>query len=389
MASARIYLDNAATTWPKPDSVYKAVERYFRELGAPAGRSAYAEANQVSQAVAAARASVARLLGAADPRRIVFALNGTDALNMAIHGVVRPGDHVVTTVAEHNSVLRPLRDLESRAGVVVDRVRCDGEGFVDPAEVARAVRDNTRLVVVTHASNVTGAIQPVAEIAKTVRERGALVLVDAAQTLGEVPFRVDDLGCDLLAAPGHKGLLGPLGTGVLYVAPGVEQHVASVRQGGTGTESDQDRQPDNLPYKLEVGSLNVPGVLGLGAAADFLCIKGLDRVRQHHADLTERLVAGLADIGGVKWFGPRSVERRVGVVSIALDSYDPQEAAAMLDAAYRVQVRSGLHCAPLMHEALGTLAGGGTVRFSVGLFNTPQEIDAAVAAVGEIAAEHQ
>jgi selenocysteine lyase/cysteine desulfurase len=182
--------------------------------------------------------------------------------------------------------------------------------------------------------------------------------------------------------------LGPLGTGILYIAPGVEKHVASIRQGGTGTQSDQDQQPDNLPYKLESGSLNVPGVLGLGAAADFLCVKGINRVRDHHADLTERLLAGFAGIRGVRIFGPRAIERRVGVVSVALPQYDSQEAAAMLDAAYRVQVRSGLHCAPLMHEALGTLATGGTIRFSVGLFNTPQEIDAAIAAVQEIASEN-
>ena len=383
----RIYLDNAATTWPKPDGVYQAVERYFRELGAPAGRSAYAEANQVSQAVTAARSSLARLLGIADPRRIAFALNGTDALNLAIHGVVRSGDHVVTTVAEHNSVLRPLRDLESRQQVSIDRVRVDADGFVDPADFARALRDNTRLVAVTHASNVTGAMQPVTEIARLAHERGALVLVDAAQTLGELPIRVDDLGCDMLAAPGHKGLLGPLGTGMLYVAGGVEEQLASVRQGGTGTQSDQDVHPDALPYKFEAGSLNVPGVLGLGAAAEFLLVKGLDRVRQHHAALTERLLAGLREIRGVRVHGPLAIERRVGVVSISLGHYDPQEAAATLDAAYRVQVRSGLHCAPLMHAALGTLATGGTVRFSVGLFNTTEHIDAAISAVREMAAE--
>jgi cysteine desulfurase family protein len=383
----RIYLDNAATSWPKPDGVYQAVERYFRELGAPAGRSAYAEANQVSQAVTAARSSLARLLGVADPRRIAFALNGTDALNLAIHGAVRSGDHVVTTVAEHNSVLRPLRELESRQEVSIDRVGVDADGFVDPADIGRALRGNTRLVAMTHASNVTGAMQPVAEIARLAHERGSLLLVDAAQTLGELPIRVDDLGCDMLAAPGHKGLLGPLGTGILYVAPGVEEKLASVRQGGTGTQSDQDVHPDALPYKFEAGSLNVPGVLGLGAAAEFLLVKGLDRVRQHHAALTERLNEGLREIRGVRVHGPLAVERRVGVVSMSLGHYDPQEAAATLDAAYRVQVRSGLHCAPLMHAALGTLSSGGTVRFSVGLFNTTDHIDAAIAAVREMAAE--
>jgi selenocysteine lyase/cysteine desulfurase len=277
--------------------------------------------------------------------------------------------------------------LESRQAVVVDRVGVDAEGFVDPRDIARALRDNTRLVAITHASNVTGAIQPVAEVARLAHERGAMVFVDAAQTLGELAFRMDDLECDMLAAPGHKGLLGPLGTGLLYVSPRAEEQITSVRQGGTGTQSDQDIHPDSLPYKFEAGSLNVPGVLGLGAGAEFLLVKGLDRVRQHHAALTERLIAGLREIHGIRVYGPMSVERRVGVVSITLGHYDPQEAAATLDAAYRVQVRAGLHCAPLMHAALETLSIGGTVRFSVGLFNSTEHIDAAIAAVREMAQE--
>ncbi|MEX2186793.1 MAG: aminotransferase class V-fold PLP-dependent enzyme [Pirellulales bacterium] len=385
-ASKRIYLDNAATSWPKPDAVYEAIDRYMRVSGAPAGRSVYAEAHQANQAVAAARASVARFIGADDPRRIIFTLNGTEALNIAIHGLLDEGDHVVTTVAEHNSVLRPLRELESTRGVRVDRVTCNARGYVDPDGVRAALGAKTKLVVLTHASNVTGTIQPVADIARIAHERGALVLVDAAQTLGYLPVHVGELGVDLLAAPGHKGLLGPLGTGLLYLRAGVENKLRSLTQGGTGTQSDQDRHPQAMPYKYEAGSSNVPGIVGLSAGIDFLRLQG-NKLRILHQQLTERLVAGLIDIQGVKVFGPADPTDRVGVVSITIDGYDPQEVAAMLDGAHRVQVRAGFHCAPLMHAAVGTIDLGGAVRFSVGVFNTEADIDAAVAAVAEVAAE--
>jgi cysteine desulfurase family protein len=382
----RIYLDNAATSWPKPDAVYEAVDRYMRESGAPAGRSVYAEAHQANQAVTAARAAVAKFLGADDARRVIFALNGTDALNIAIHGLLDDGDHVVTTVAEHNSVLRPLRELESNRGVRVDRVHCNARGYVDPDDVRAVMSARTKLVAVTHASNVTGTIQPIAEIAKIAHEHGALVLVDAAQTLGYLPVHVGELDVDLLAAPGHKGLLGPLGTGLLYIRAGVEKRLRTMRQGGTGTQSDQDQHPETMPHKYEAGSLNLPGIVGLGAGLDFLRLQGT-KLRKHHQQLTEQLVAGLIEIDGVKVFGPAEPTDRVGVVSVTIDGYDPQEVAATLDGAHRVQVRAGFHCAPLMHAAVGTIDLGGAVRFSVGVFNTEADIEAAVHAVAEVAAE--
>lgn len=381
----RIYLDNAATSWPKPDAVYDAVDRYLRESGAPAGRSVYAEAHQANQAVVAARSALAKFVGADDSRRIIFTLNGTESLNLALHGLLGEGDHVVTTVVEHNSVLRPLRELESH-GVQVDRVPCNVRGYVSPDDIRAAIKPNTKLVAVTHASNVTGTVQPVAEIARMAHERDVLVLVDAAQTLGYLPIHVGELGIDLLAAPGHKGLLGPLGTGLLYIRPGLEERLVTLRQGGTGTQSDDDRQPQTLPHKYEAGSLNVPGIVGLGAGIDFLRLQG-NRLRSQHQQLTERLVAGLIEIDGVNVFGPAEPADRVGVVSVTIDRYDPQEVAAMLDGAHRVQVRAGFHCAPLMHRAIGTLDLGGAVRFSVGMFNTEADIDAAVAAVAEVTAE--
>lgn len=382
---ARIYLDNAATSWPKPEAVYAAVDRYQRELGAPAGRGVYREASEVERLLVAARKQVAELIGAESPSRIVFTANGTDSLNLAIHGVIRPGDHVVTTAVEHNSVLRPLRQLENSSDVAVTRVACNREGFVDPDDIRAAIRSNTRLVVVIHASNVTGAWQPVEAIGEIVRQHGLLFLVDAAQTLGHQPLRVAELGVHLLAAPGHKGLLGPLGTGILYVAPGVEEHLCSVRQGGTGTQSDEDSQPNSLPDKYEAGNHNVPGIVGLGAGAAYLLQYGLENVRRHELDLTSQLLAGLSEIAGVQVFGPRDSQQRTGVISVTIKGYDPQEIAAMLDQAYSIQVRAGIHCAPLVHRALGTGKAGGTVRFSPGVFSSAEEIDQTIEAVREIA----
>lgn len=385
MTARRIYLDNAATSWPKPEAVYAAVDHYQRHVGAAHGRGAYAEAVEVSRGVERARAAVAGLMGCQDARHVVFTLNCTDSLNTAIYGSLRPGDHVVTTVLEHNSILRPLRHLEDAGTIEVTRVGCDGEGVVDPDAVRAALRSNTKLVAILHASNVTGAVQPIAEISRTVREHAALVLLDAAQTLGHLPIDVGELGIDLLAASGHKGLLGPLGTGVLYIRPGVETQVASLRQGGTGSASEIDRQPDELPDKYEAGNHNVPGLLGVGAGAAYLAERGLDELRRHEQQLTARLIEGLTAIRGVTIYGPRDPDRRVGVVSINLEGYDPQELAATLEAGYRIQVRAGLHCAPRMHEALGTLAGG-TVRFSLGPFNTDEDVAAVLSAVEEISA---
>ncbi|MCE9544709.1 MAG: aminotransferase class V-fold PLP-dependent enzyme [Planctomycetia bacterium] len=383
---SRIYLDNAATSWPKPPAVYDAVDRYQRELGAPAGRGTYAEATSTNRLVDATRLAVAQLLGVREPKRVVFTFNGTDALNLAIHGVLRPGDHVVTSVVEHNSVLRPLRELEISGGVQVTRVGCDDAGRIDPDDVAKAFRPNSRLVALTHASNVTGAVQPIAEIGAICRQRDVLLLVDAAQTLGHIPIDVDQLGADLLAAPGHKGTLGPLGTGLLYVSALAEPHLRTVRQGGTGTRSEEDRQPDSLPDRFEAGNHNVPGIVGLGAGIAYLQQTGIENVASHISQLTQRLAAGFLQIEGVTLFGPHAAADRAGILSITIQGFEPQEAAAVLDAEYRIQVRSGIHCAPLMHERLGTLATGGTVRFSPGPFNTTQEIDAAVQAVAELAA---
>ncbi|MBI82339.1 MAG: aminotransferase [Planctomycetaceae bacterium] len=386
MASNRIYLDNAATSWPKPDSVYEAVQRCMRDLGAPAGRCSYTEANEVERLVSATRQSLSRLLGADRSSQIVFTSNGSDALNLAIHGLLRPGDHVITSQAEHNSILRPLAYQTATNGVAVSYVGCDRHGVVSPDEVQAAIRDRTRLIALTHASNVTGAIQPAEAVGRLAREHGIVFLLDAAQTLGHQPIDVKQLQVDLLAGSGHKGLLGPLGTGLLYVGSGTEVELTSLKQGGTGSDSHSELQPESLPEKYEVGNLNVPGIIGWGAALEFLSQRGLQEIRSQLCELTARLLSGLKDIPGIQIFGPAGSEHRVPVVSLSLPGIDPQEAALMLDSAYRIQVRSGLHCAPRMHRCLETDSRGGTLRLSLGVMNTSRQVDVTVKALTEIGA---
>lgn len=382
---ARLYLDNAATSWPKPDAVYDAVDQYQRQLGAAAGRGAYQSAQQAQRLVAETRAACARLLGISNPCQLVFTANGTASLNLAIHGLLRPNDHVVTTVCEHNSVLRPLHWHATHNGVKVSHVGCDDCGYVDPTAIAEAITPTTKLIAVTHASNVTGAIQPIAETARLAHDSGALLLVDAAQTAGCVPMNVEQLEIDLLACGGHKGLFGPLGSGLLYIRPGVEDRISTSIQGGTGVESMSSAQPEQLPEKFEAGNLNLPAIVGLGAAAKFIEEKTVENLQRHQHELTARLLTGLAEISGVTVYGPTDDQPRVAVVSCAIDRYDPQEFAAALDASCEIECRAGLHCAPKIHEALDTAEQGGLVRFSPGWSTTAEEIDQTIEAVASLA----
>jgi cysteine desulfurase family protein len=381
----RIYLDNAATSWPKPEAVYAAVDRYQRQVGAAASRGAYRDAVEAQRVVDEARRLVAKLIGASTPDRVAFGFNGTDVLNTAIHGLLRPGDHVVTTSCEHNSVLRPLAAAARQRDVQVEYVASDSAGFVDPLDVKRAIKSNTRLIAVTHASNVTGAIQPIAEIAAIAQAAGAKILVDAAQTLGHVPINVSKLGVDLLAASGHKGLLGPLGTGLLYVRHPLEREVEPIRQGGTGVESTLDRQPDQMPQRYEAGNLNTPALAGLAAAARFVQERTVEAIGAHESSLVQRLWSGLESMPQLRLYGPSDAYARAPVVSFSVQGYDPQDFAAALDGSFGVQCRAGLHCAPRMHVVMGTIAGGGLVRMSPGWSTTIVDIDRAVEAVAAIA----
>jgi cysteine desulfurase/selenocysteine lyase len=382
---ARIYLDHAATTWPKPEAVYAEMDRYARQVGAAAGRGAYAEAMEGERLVRRCRADIGGLLGESEPERIVFTQNGTDSLNLAIHGLLRPGDHVVTTVCEHNSVLRPLRFHQQKRDVRVTYVRCDGEGFVNPDDIAAAILPGTRLIAMLHASNVTGAIQPAEEVGRIAAEREIPFLLDAAQSLGHLPIAAKVLHQPLIAAPGHKGLLGPLGTGVLYVPPGMESRLESLKQGGTGTRSDEDLQPTSLPDKYESGNLNVPAIVGLGEGVRAIASADLAQSFASEQALCLRLLTGIVEIPSITIYGPKNVARRLGVVSFNLAGFEPQELSALLDSAYSIQVRAGVHCAPRMHQAMGT-SPRGTVRISISPHSTTDvELDAAIAALREVA----
>jgi cysteine desulfurase family protein len=380
----RHYLDNAATSWPKPEAVYRAVDDYQRRLGAPAGRSAYSEASEAERIVSSCRKKIADLINLGESTRIIFTQNGTDSLNLALHGLLKPGDHVVTTVCEHNSVLRPLSFLAER-GVATTYVQCDGQGYVDPDAIRDAITPKTRLIALIHASNVTGAIQPAEAVGKIANERGVYFLLDAAQSLGYVHIDVAKLGCHLLAAPGHKGLLGPLGSGILYIAPGMEDHLLPIRQGGTGTKSDENRQPDELPDRYESGNLTVPALVGLESGVSHVAQLGPHRIEGQTRALVQRLINGITGLPGLQLYGPPTGASRVGVVSLNIVGFDSRELAAILDSQWHIQTRAGLHCAPKMHAALKTLPSG-TLRISLGHFTTQEEIDVAISALADLAA---
>jgi cysteine desulfurase/selenocysteine lyase len=383
----RLYLDNAATSFPKPPEVLEAMRRYAESLGASAGRGAYHEALQAGEQLAEARRRLARLIGAKRPETIVFGHNCTWALNQAIKGWLRPGDHVVTTRMEHNSTLRPLAAMESRGLIHVTRVAADpATGIVHADEVMKAVRPDTKLVTVLHASNVTGAIQPIEEIAARLAATGAALLVDAAQTAGHVPIDVTALGIDLLAMPGHKGLLGPLGTGALYIRPGLEERIQPLAEGGTGSVSERPIQPDFMPDKYESGSHNSIGLAGLSAAMEWIEAQGVERLRAHETALCERFIQRCRDLPGLHLYGPRDPGRRVGVFSIRIEGLDPQELSALLEAEFGILTRSGMHCAPLTHETLGTLESGGTTRLSFGPFSEPADVDRVADAIEQLCA---
>lgn len=381
---ARTYLDNAATSWPKPDGVLTAMDHYQRELGVAAGRGATRAASEVDAIIARCRLRATQILGAESPERIIFTFNGTDSLNLALHGVLRPGDHVIASTLEHNSVLRPLSELRRRIGIESTLVAPEANGRVAPEKFRAALRPNTRLVALLHASNVTGVVQPIEDVGQIARQAGALMLVDAAQTAGHLPISLRDLPIDLLACPGHKGLLGPLGTGLLCLRPGVVQHLLSLRQGGTGSHSEEDRQPDHLPDKYESGNHNVPGLFGLEAALTWLHQHGVEIVHRHEQTLRQQLVEQLVSLPNVHLFAASDPEDHVGVLSLTVDGFDPQDAAAILDQSFDIQTRAGLHCAPGAHRSLGTLESGGTLRVSVGPSTTAAEIERFAQAMSEL-----
>lgn len=380
-----IYLDNAATTWPKPEAVYAEMDRFFRcDAGNP-GRSGHRLAVAAERALQRTRLALARLLGVPQPERVILTANATDALNLALKGLLGPGDHVVTSEMEHNAVLRPLRTLAGR-GVAVTRVGASPQGGIDPGEVRRAITARTRLIVTTHISNVTGTIQPVAEIGALARERGLLYLVDGAQSAGTLPLDLSALPVDLFAFTGHKGLFGPPGTGGLCIGERVDpEGFATLREGGTGLRSADELPPAELPYRFECGTPNTVGIVGLGAGADFLAGVGLAKVREREMALMGPLVEGLRGIAGVTLYGPEALCDRGAIVSFTLRGWQPADVAAVLEERYGVACRTGLHCAPGAVRAIGAWPLG-TIRLSLGWFNTPEEVEGTLAALARIAA---
>ena len=386
MAPRRLYLDNAATSFPKPPGVVEAMTHYMTKLGASPGRGAYDESRKSAAILADCRERLCRLIGADAPDHMIFTLNASDSLNLAIKGVVRhrrltePNRpiHLITTAMDHNSILRPFNALAADGGVEWTCLKCDKRtGRCDLDELRGAIRDDTALVAMGHASNITGSIQLIGEIGAICRGAGVLLLVDAAQSLGHLPVDVDTMKIDMLAFPGHKGLLGPLGTGGLYIRPGVERVVATTRQGGTGSVSDLDTHPDTMPDRYEAGSHNTPGIAGLSEAVRWLLEHGVERIYEHELAMTRVVLERLGDgsaYPGLTLLGPLEAEHRMCVFAFTHEAMSSHEFAAVLESEYGILTRAGLHCAPRAHATFGTTEVG-AVRISFGVFNTPDEAE--------------
>ena len=380
-----IYFDNAATSWPKPPPVQEAMMAYLQQVGGSPGRSGHRMSIEASRIVGDAREAVAELFGVDDPSRIAFTKNASEALNMALLGRLQAGDHVITSSLEHNSVMRPLRYLEQQSGLDLTVLPCcPVTGWLEPDAVRTAIRNNTRLIVMVHASNVVGNLLPIKALGAVAGEAGIPFLVDAAQTAGAYPIDVDECAIDMLAFAGHKSLLGPPGTGGLYVREGVE--LRPLLRGGTGSRSELEIQPDFLPDQLETGTLNGVGLAGLAASVRFLLECGVDKVCEHERQLVARFVDRCAELPAVTVYGPSDAHLRVGVVSFNVAGVSPSQVGLILDRAFGIMTRVGLHCAPAAHRTLGTYPDG-TVRFGFGLFNTLEEVDIAVDALRRISEE--
>lgn len=384
-----IYLDNAATSFPKPAEVHDFMSSFYRHYGVNPGRTGADMALKAEELIHSTRTrlayffnpSLARAGVRKDANRLVFAANATAALNLILQGTVFPGGHVVTTWTEHNSVIRPLNHLVQR-GAEATFVRPDGEGYVDPQAIREALRPNTRLVIVNHASNVTGVVQDAPGIGRVCREAGVPFALDTAQTAGVLPIDMAAWGVSFVAFTGHKGLFGPTGTGGVCVAD--DAGIVSSLWGGTGVRSAEPLHLEEFPYRLEAGTLNLAGIAGLAAGQDFLARQGIEAIYAHEMDLLTTLQDGLAEIRGVRIRGSRRLDRRVATLSITVDNYDPSDVGTLLDVDHNILVRTGLQCAPLIHEHMGT-SPRGTVRFSLGPFSTRDHVDAAIRAVAAIA----
>ena len=380
--SELIYLDNGSTSFPKPDEVYTFMDHFYRNFGVNPGRSGYDLCMEAGEVVDSTREMLTEFFNGTDPNRLCYSYNSTDALNLIIFGMLRPGDHAITTNMEHNSVLRPLYHL-AQDGVEVDYVPFDDAGFVDPDEIKKRFRPNTRLVIVNHASNVVGTIQPLREIGRYCREAGIPFAIDASQSAGKIPIDMQEQFIDVVAFTGHKSLLGPTGIGGLYVREGIE--IRHTRAGGTGIRSADRAHIDEYPYRLEYGTTNIVGIAGLHAGLKWVLEKGLDAIHTQEMKLAEMLRDGLSQIPGVTLYCLEDLKDHIAVLSINIDGMDAGDVGTMIDVDHNIACRTGLHCAPLAHEQLGTDKMRGAVRFGIGPFNTEEHIQAAIEAVRETA----
>lgn len=375
-----IYLDNGATSYPKPPEVMETLTDVMMNYCANPGRAGHFMAARTAQEIFKARLSIARIFNIDDPGRMIFTKNCTEAINTALKGLLRPGDHVITSSMEHNSVIRPLHKL-AKNDIETSIIKCDREGRISPEDIRKAIRTETKLIVITAASNVTGTKMPLEAIGKMAVRNGILFMVDAAQGAGHMDIDVKKQHIDLLAAPGHKGLLGPQGTGLLYIRPGLS--LRTVMEGGTGSRSKEREQPTDFPEGYEAGTVNSPGIIALGAAARVINKIGVDVIEEHERRLTEKLQSGLAAIPGVTVYGPEDTREKTAVVAMNLEGLDCEELAATLNDRYAIAVRAGFHCSGIAHETIGT-ADTGCVRFCPGIYTSENDIDEAIAAVREI-----
>lgn len=380
--SNMIYLDNGATSFPKPEEVYKFMDDFYRNFGVNPGRSGYDLCMESGEVIETTRKMMTQFFNGTDPNRLCFSYNSTDALNLIIYGMLQKGDHAITTTLEHNSVLRPLYHLAKYNGVEVDHIPFDGQGFVDPDDFPKKFKKNTRLVVVNHASNVIGTIQPIKEIGKHCRDRGIPFAIDASQSAGKIPIDMEEMNLDIVTFTGHKSLLGPTGIGGLYVREGIE--IRHTRAGGTGVRSAVPTHLDEYPYRLEYGTLNTVGVAGLNAGVKWLQKKGMNHIHEHELKLTARLREGLKDVEGISLYCQEDLTDHIGLLLFNVDGVEALNTGTLLDVDYNIACRTGLHCAPLVHNAIGTADIHGAVRFGIGPFNTEAHIETAIEAVIDI-----
>lgn len=385
MESNLIYLDNAATVWPKPEDVYRFAIDFYRKTGVNPGRSGFDMAIEAGMILDQTRKRLTAFFGGDEgaPERLCFGYNATDSLNLIIQGLLSPGDHVITTNLEHNSVIRPVNHLIRDGGVEATFVPFDNAGFVDPDEIKKAIRSNTKLVVVNHGSNVLGTVQPISEIGKVCREKGVLFAIDTAQTAGAVPINMKEMNVDVLAFTGHKALMGFMGIGGICVRKHVQ--LRQTRSGGTGVQSAFPYHLEEYPWRMEFGTPNMVGVASLWAGQEWIAQEGLETIHGRQMDLTRRLVEGFRKIEGIKVYCCDKLENHLSTVTINVEALDAGNVGTMLDVDFNIATRTGLHCAPLVHRQIGTMEIHGGVRFSIGAFNTEGHIDAAIAAVREIA----